>query len=98
MANDPPQGFLSKRPKTQIIILKGKLFTGDHKDIGHLLKRAQIGFYSAFSMELPTSRLRAGKIRPPETPSMFVGLNWKMDQAMRSTFFVINVIRKERWC
>jgi hypothetical protein len=25
-------------------------------------------------------RIKAGKIRPPETPSMFVGLNGQMDQ------------------
>jgi hypothetical protein len=25
-------------------------------------------------------RIKAGKIRPPETPSMFVDLNWQMDQ------------------
>jgi hypothetical protein len=38
------------------------------------------------------TKIKAGKVRPPEAPSMFVGLNREMNQEMCSAFLIIDLI------
>jgi len=63
--------------------------------VARALKNSRLSGHGRAKAMLATGRdtkIKAGKIRPQEAPSMIVGLNCQVNQYMNSAFLVVDLV------